>query len=378
MRIGISLLDFQPGNSGGIETYCRDLISGLQKADKKNQYFVLLNERNKGTLTVSAKNFVIVYCDNRSFIHKSLNKLKLKDYTAEKVARNNIEKLNLDLIHFTLQIIPSHLQDINIKKIVSIMDIQQEYFPEFFTKNQLQDRKRMYVSSCESADEIIAISEFTKKTIIEKFQIAKSKVTTVYLNYNDDVFNRSVKPASLPYGPFFYYPAATWPHKNHTKLIKAFVLLHKSYPEYHLVLSGIQKQKSDEISKMIAKLKLTTHVHTLGYIELKELPRVFKQAFALVYPSLFEGFGIPLVEAMSVGCPVIASSTTSIPEVAGNAALYFAPASVSDMAKTMQMIVRDDTRREQLILNGYKQAKRFTKAKMVENTLQVYHKVAKI
>lgn len=378
MIIGISLLDFQPGNSGGIETYCRDLVSGLQKTDKKNQYYILLNKINEDTLEVKNNNFEIVYCDNRTLPHKILTKLKIKDYTAERIIQSNIEKLNLDLLHFPLQTIQQYLLNLDAKKIVSIMDIQQEYFPRFFTKADLANRKKMYVSSCEAADKIIAISDFTKDTIVDKFRISKDKITTNHLNYNEDLYNKNVKPAKLPYSPFFYYPAATWPHKNHTKLIKAFALLHRSYPEYHLVLSGIQKQKSDEISKIIAKLKLTNHVHTLGYLDYKELPGVFKQAYALVFPSLFEGFGIPLVEAMVVGCPVIASNTTSIPEVADNAALYFDPNSVEDIAKTMKMVVRDDTRRDQLILNGYKQAKKFTKSKMVADTLQVYRKVAKM
>jgi len=378
MRIGISLLDFQPDKSGGIETYCRDLISGLQKIDSKNHYTILLNQRNKGTLQLDAKNFTIIYCDTRTLLHKSLNKLKLKDYTFKKIIRNTIEKLDLDLLHFPLQTIQDYLLSLEVRKIISIMDIQQEYLPEFFTKVDLKNRKKMYVASCESADAIIAISEFTKKTIVEKFDIPKNKVTTVHLNYNNDLYNQSVKQAQLPYSPFFYYPAATWPHKNHIKLIQAFAEFHKDYPDYHLVLSGIQKQKSNDINQMITKLQLSSHVHMLGYLKLSELPGVFKQAYTLVYPSLFEGFGIPIVEAMVSGCPVIASNTTSVPEVAGNAALYFDPTSVSDIANTMKMIVRDNTRREQLILNGYKQAKMFTKAKMVEHTLQVYRKVAKM
>jgi glycosyltransferase involved in cell wall biosynthesis len=137
-------------------------------------------------------------------------------------------------------------------------------------------------------------------------------------------------------------------------------------------------QKSNDITNLITKLKLEDYVHTLGYLEYKELPGIFRQAYVLVFPSLFEGFGIPMIEAMSVGCPVIASNTTSIPEVAGNAALYFDPNSTQDIAKTMKMVVRDNTRREQLILNGYKQAKKFTKSKMVSDTLQVYRKVVKM
>jgi glycosyltransferase involved in cell wall biosynthesis len=378
MRIGISLLDLQPNKSGGIETYCRDLISGLQRVDKKNQYFILLNARNRGTLEVTAKNFTVAYCDSRTFLHKSLNKLKIKDYTIEKIIRNNIERLNLELIHFPLQTIQDYLLSIEVKKIVSIMDIQQEYFPEFFTKADLQNRKKMYLASCEAADEIVAISDYTNKTIIEKFHISKGKVTTVHLNYNEDLFNRAVQPATLPFEPFFYYPAATWPHKNHIKLIVAFAKFHNENKDYHLVLSGIQKQKSGEISKKIKKLKLDSHIHMLGYLEIKNLPRVFKQAFALIYPSLFEGFGIPVIEAMASGCPVIASNTTSVPEVAGNAALYFDPSSTVDIARAMKEIVRNDTMREQLIISGYRQANKFTKAKMVESTLQVYRKVAKM
>lgn len=378
MKIGISLLDFQPGNSGGIETYGRDLISGLELAQTPYDFFILLDSRNAGSIKVTNPRFKIIYCDKRSVIHRGINKLKIADFSIDKMVATTISHLQLDILHFPLQTIRESLQKLPVKKINSIMDIQQEYMPGNFVKEDLAFRKKAYISSCNVSDHIISISKFTKRSLVDKFGIDPHKITTVYLNYNEELYNSAVQNSHMVEGKYLFYPAATWPHKNHIRLIKAFFIFHKKHSDFKLVLTGVKKQKSKELYELVSKLGIGDAVNMLGYLSYDELPGVFKAAYGLIFPSLFEGFGIPILESMAVGCPVAASKVTSIPEVAGNAALYFNPTNTKSIEGAMTKLVENRELRSKLINRGFSRVKEFTKADMVINTLNVYEKVARM
>lgn len=375
MRIAISLLDFEPGNSGGIETYTRDLIDALQDIDKENKYFVLLNIRNRGALRVRADNFEVVYADQASFTFakKLLRKLRIFDSPPSRSIRGTILRLKLDIIHFPLQIIPKYLTDLpGTKKIITIVDIQHEYFPHFFTQEDLKFRRSSYLRSINAADKVISISNFTKITLLKHYPLTPDKVSTVHLSFNGKIFNKESTSVANKYGRYFYYPAATWAHKNHEGLLKAFSKITKKYPDCGLVLTGLQKQKSENIFKMIESLNLSQKVHILGYIDRNQQAGLYKNAVGLIFPSLFEGFGIPLLEAMAVGCPVAASNVTSIPEVGGDAALYFDPSKPGKIAEAMAALIEDPDLRQKLISAGFKRAAYFTNTAMATATLKLY------
>lgn len=376
MKIGISLLDFQPGKSGGIETYCRDLISGLETTDHKNEYYILLNLHNADTIKVRTKNFHIVYVDSRSLGQKLLGKIG-KKVSNENLMLSTVQKLGLDIIHFPLQTIQPYLMGLSAKKIVSIMDVQQEYLPGFFDKNDLEFRRKAYKASCRASEIVISISNFTKQSLVEKLDIPANKIVTVYLNYDDTLFDATPNKPIVK-GRYFYYPAATWPHKNHLRLLQAFKKFLRHHSDYKLVLNGAMKQDSAKIERYVKQNDLEAYVVQLGYVEDRQKPALFKNAFALVFPSLFEGFGIPVVEAMASGCPVVCSKTTSLPEVGGKAVLYCDPESIEDIERKMIEVVEDAKLRQELILKGKLQAAKFTKAKMAESTLKVYEKVARM
>jgi glycosyltransferase involved in cell wall biosynthesis len=173
--------------------------------------------------------------------------------------------------------------------------------------------------------------------------------------------------------PYFYFPAATWPHKNHIRLIKAFASVIEKYPKYELILTGLKRQKSDEITKLIQKLGITKAVKILGYLDYNELQDLYKGAFAMVFPSLFEGFGLPVLESMNMGVPVICSNTTSLPEVGGSAVLYFDPEDVTDIYDKMCLLIENKKLRPSLIKKGISQAKKFTLKKMITETVKVYN-----
>jgi glycosyltransferase involved in cell wall biosynthesis len=204
-----------------------------------------------------------------------------------------------------------------------------------------------------------------------------AKMTTVHLCVNEKLFNSErLEKSPLKKMPdkYLYYPAATWPHKNHERLLRAFSLVVKQFSDISLVLSGIAVQKKSNIEKLINELNLSKKVHVLGYLEYSEIPLIYQNAYALIFPSLYEGFGIPVIEAMHAGCPVICSHTTSLPEIAGKAAIYFNPSDVDDIARSVIYILNNPNKRAKLITEGKKNVIRFSGSKLAKETIAVYEK----
>ena len=374
MKIGISLLDFQPRNSGGIESYVRDLIEGLQKMKSKDDFVIIMNWHNRGEIEVKSNNFGIVYADRRRFHKKILHKVGMKGNSGRDQILNTVSELGLDVILYPLQHIPLGLEKYQGKFVVSIMDIQHEYLKDFFGKDEYHTRNTQYREACKKAIKIISISNFTKNTLVEKYHIEPDKIHTIYLNYNPKRVTK--KAAKNEHGKYFFYPAATWPHKNHLNLITAFEGLNTKYPDYKLVLAGIKKQNEEEVKKEINHLGLDDVVIRLGYVDDVKLAELFTNAFAVVFPSLFEGFGIPVLEAMSVGVPTTIANTTSLPEVGGNASLYFDPSNVKDIESKMLKLIEDSKLREKLVNLGHKQVKKFSIEKMTKETYRVLKEAA--
>lgn len=374
MKIGISLLDFQPRNSGGIESYVRDLIEGLQQIKSNDDFVIIMNWHNKGEIGVKSNNFSIVYADHRKLHKKVLHKAGIRGNSGKDQILRTVEGLRLDVVLYPLQHIPLGLEDYNGKFVVSIMDIQHEYFKDFFEKNDYLARNKQYREACNRAETVISISDFTKKTLIEKYNIEAQKITTIYLNFNPTRVSK--KRSGNEYGKYFFYPAATWPHKNHLKLIKAFKRVAIKDTDIKLVLAGIKKQNDIKIKSENVRLGLQERVFMLGYVNDNDLSNLFNNAFALVFPSLFEGFGIPVLEAMTVGVPTLISDTTSLPEVGGDATLYFDPNSVNDIESKMNTILKNEKLRNNLVKKGYVQVKKFSLHKMAQETYAVLKKVA--
>jgi glycosyltransferase involved in cell wall biosynthesis len=374
MKITIMALTFAPRKSGGIETYFRTLLHSLQEADQSSQYILVLPQDCLDEVEVKAKNINKVTV--KVPVYKNvLRRLKLltTDYETDLVRQ--IDSLGGDLFHFPLHVIqPAGLIG---KKIISVMDIQEEYWPEFFSKEDLKSRERSHKKSILQADHIITISEFTKQTIVDKYKVDPSLITPIHLSYDESTFKEPASSLSVKLPKkFFYYPAATWPHKNHLRLLEAFKELSSKYTDFHLVLSGIRMQGSDKLHNKISELDMKDRVHLLGYMPGNELPLIYRRAYGLVFPSLFEGFGIPLLEAMASDCPIIASSTTSIPEVAGQAALYFDPLDPKDIASKMEGLINEPGLRKKLVTRGRKRVRMFSEINMAKETIKVYMKVA--
>jgi glycosyltransferase involved in cell wall biosynthesis len=380
MKIGINLLPLRPGKNGGMEVYLRNLLDHLFRIDTTNQYYLITASYNDESL-----NFSSPKCKKILFHERLIRKIDISGYL-NKMIENRIECHNTleDIIreyHFDIWFCPFLSLDprpLNIPGIVTIPDIQHEYYPQFFSHEELTLRKSYIRPSCELATDIITISEFSKKSFIEKLGVRPEKITVIYLAAGDNFTQalgktNDIKTKYALPDKYFFFPANAWPHKNHKTLIIAFNLYRKTYGDtVHLVLTGSDLRANTEIRELISLYRLDSAIHILDYVDKEDLLGLYKCAKALVFPSLFEGFGIPLLEAMTSGCPIIASNTTSIPEVAGDAALLFDPKNPQSICDAMHRIINDDTLRENLIRNGKNQVTKYSYEKVARMHLDLF------
>ncbi|MHA4807431.1 glycosyltransferase family 4 protein [Flavitalea flava] len=213
---------------------------------------------------------------------------------------------------------------------------------------------------------VIAVSETTRQDILHFLKCPEEKVRVIYNGY-DDTRYFPVQDNELPvleqYGVKNYFLAVgpTYPHKNFERLILAFnELTEDEKKEHPLVIAGGKKKYTMQLKELVTQLGIGEHVHFLGYVPAGLMPSLYREAFALVFPSLFEGFGIPLLEAMASGCPVIVSGTSSMPEVCGQAALYIDPLDETSIHASMKELICNKVLRDRLIEDGLAQAKKFS------------------
>ncbi|HXY53893.1 MAG TPA: glycosyltransferase family 1 protein [Nitrospirota bacterium] len=380
MNIGLNLVGFIPGTMGGIETYLRNLVHSLQKIDQENSYVLLCDDHY-------AKEIQIF---NDSFTFRSVNYTQpsilwlvrgiLRKMTKIDVLRPVFNRLKLDIIHHPFTIL--NPMRTKIPSVLTFVDMQHEFFPQFFSPAEMKMRKEFYRPSAEQATRIIAISGHVKSSLAERYGISPDKIDVVYLGYderyrvynNEDVLQTTRSKYELN-RPFLYYPGATWPHKNHKTLLAALNRMTERYQfDGQLVLTGIAKKSYSDIIGEIKRLGLGDKVKVLGYLPYEELPYLYNLARALVFPSLFEGFGIPLVEAMACGCPIACSNTTSIPEVVGDAGVFFDPTSPEDMADKIWQLWKDDERLKEMRKRGLERAKLFSWDETARKTIETYRK----
>lgn len=380
MNIAINALDFRPKQMGGVETYLRNLWSHLQTESRGGESFTMLcNESNESEFNTRT-NFSIRPCGyKKGTLKRSLRKV-IKGLSGYDILRAEPQYMDYDLIHHPFTYIMPKWQD--SPSILTFNDMQHEFYPEFFSQIEIEHRK-IYKRSAQVASRIIAISDYTKECLVDRYGIPEQKIDVVYLGYGNTY--RVIHPSDSTlqkikekYGlekPFIFYPAATWPHKNHANLLRSLRIIIDRYNfDGDLILTGIPMNAHDEIRKEIETLKLSEKVRMLGYLSSDELPYLYNLARFLVFPSLFEGFGIPVVEAMACGCPVACSNVTSLPEVVGDVGVLFDPASTEDMAEKIYKLWCDSSKLDDFSKKGLERVQLFQWETMAAKTIEVYRK----
>jgi len=252
-------------------------------------------------------------------------------------------------------------------------DMQERFFPEFFTTAQLEERFFHYDWSLRMADTVITVSDFTRASCIDIVGISGRKIRRIH--HAPDELPPPQTPAgwdSTGWEKFIFYPANFWAHKNHANLLRALQQLRADGLVVRCALTGTLLGRDEEWRAAVAAAGVGDLVRHLGRRPRAELSWLFHHARGLVFPSLFEGFGIPVVEAMHSGCPVACSGTTGLPEVAQGDALYFDPGDVRDVARAIARVWTDDALCRDLAARGRVRAAEFTAQKLVTGHVEAF------
>lgn len=274
-----------------------------------------------------------------------------------------------DLVHYPLSFLapPPH----RLPNVLTCVDLQHRRFPRFFSRRDRLLRRVRWDRSLAVADEVIAISEFTREEVLAVGRTAPERVHVVHLAC-DERFFEPLTPAR-PRERFFFYPASPLPAKNHARLLDAFARVAPRHPGLRLVLSGPALHDWSPVEAAIARRELQAVVEIQGVLEPDELRDRYASALALVFPSLYEGFGLPLVEAMASGCLVAAARAGSIPEVVGEDALLFDPGEPAAIEAALERaIALEEPERRLIVEAARRRARLFRRERMVEQTLDVY------
>lgn len=394
MRVLLDMRWMVPGLAGGIENLARSFLEQLVALDRTNLYTVLVPSATQYELMRPgiADNVTFINLDStaalarqaaRRMRRKMMSAMRLHDWrTPEVETLRWLRELQVEIGYSFAGYI--HPQLNTLSNVLIIPDIQHEYHPEFFSPDALAERRRIYAESARQADHICAISEFTRQTLIERLGIPPEKVTTVRLAA-DAIFGatpaqeqttRVLDDLGLQAGRYFYFPAHTWKHKNHRAAIEALRILRDRYGvSLPLICSGGAREAQTALESQIDALGLTAAVRFVGYMPRQSVSALYRGATCLLFPSLFEGFGMPVLEAMASGCPVVCSNTTSLPEIAGDAALLVDPRDAEALAAAVQRVVTDSDLRHDLALRGLERAKIFSWQRHTLETIRVLRKV---
>ena len=371
MRIGINALFIRPGKMGGGEFYFRNLVKALIQTDRQNGYIIYLNRKHLDSFDFTSENVKVIGCP-------ILGASKMyRVFWEQLIFPRYLKKHKIDIVHSFSQ---TGLLFAPCRSIMTILDLQHHYYPANFSFVQLLYLKVMIWITSKRSDKIITISNNSRNDILNILKVTVDKVDVVYASsgfdnspcFADESDKSRVRNKYMLNGEYILSVASLLPHKNLPRLIRAYSLL-PSNNENFLVLVGMQMKSLNQVEKTIRSVGLSnTRVKLLGYVPDEDLPALYSMAKVLVFPSLFEGFGLPLLEAMTFGCPVIASNATSIVEVVGDAAVLINPLDHNEIAEKISLLLSDPKMHDSYRQKGFERVKEFSWHRSAEKVLAIY------
>ena len=357
-------------NHSGLGNYSRDLIRVLSELAPQNHYY-LFKHKDKEGLKLSFGDNISTIMPQSSF-YKRFGAL----WRSKGIAKD-IKKLPIDIYHGLSQEMPLGINKSGVKTVVTIHDCIFLRFPELFDLSYRIIFKQKYTHACKVADRIIAISEQTKQDIIHYFKVPEEKIDVVYQGCNsafyhevsDELKDKIRKKYKLP-DKFILYVGTIEERKNLLSVVEAMA---KDYIDYPLVAVGRPTKYTDKVKSFVKDNQLNaTFIHNVDFAD---LPALYQMATLFAYPSLFEGFGIPILEALNSGTPVITTAGGVFPEVGGDAALYVEYGNIEEMSAQLQRLLNNASLREELAAKGKQQALKFREKEMAANLMNVYNKL---
>ena len=341
MRIGVNCFLLE-APVGGIKQYFLALFDWLLEHDLDNEYVFFYSERN--------------LCE--------LEKLRSPRWRSQAKPLASQDQIADHLSGLDLYFCPFNTlwpRPVSIPSVVTLVDIQEVFYPHFFTSEDLRYRAYHYPSSTRAADRVVTISEFSKASIARYHGVRESKIVVAHLCADPLYFEAATiatpPDPPIPFSQFLFFPANRWPHKNHDTLLRALKILKARGESANVVFTGFDVPGGYSIQAKAVEYGVSDCVYSAGYVTVPQMAYLYQCAEMTVFPSLFEGFGMPPVEAMAVGCPVVVATSSCLPEICGEAAEYFDPADPEVLAQALDKVRADADLRSTLVRNGRLRAK---------------------
>jgi len=367
-------------NKTGLGNYSRSLLSILNRYFPQLQYTLFAPKKTNLFDIDSYNNFQTIQPQN--FFYKKLPSLWRRIGIVKQ-----IDQAHLDIYHGLSNELPKNIEKLNIKTVVTIHDLIFERFPKTYHLDERYTHRWKIKRACKIADAVIAISEQTKNDLIKLYGVSPQKITVCYQSCNP-IFEKTIseieknnvkKKYQLP-DQYFLFVSSITARKNLIAICRAMIIL-KDTLAIPLVIIGDGKIEKNEVKQLMKENGIEHRLLFLNelsaakedsFTSAADFPAIYQQALALLYPSIFEGFGLPILEAMWSGLPVICSSVSSMPEVAEDAALYFSPEDTNQLAQHLQAIASDQQLVKILKDKGREQAKKFSTENYANQIIKIY------
>ncbi len=368
-------IDVRHWNDFGFGTYIRNLVKALAKSSAGYRFTLIASETDRSELDGLPENFKVVF-------YEKVDTQRLEHIAFPLFLR----RLGADLVHIPLNRIPTLMPK---PYVVTVHDLSSLLFAD---RDTLSENIRSYFfrRGLIRADRVIAVSGSTRRDVCNLLNIPASKVRRIYNAIDPSFHNTSLDAEKtrtvmeryqVDY-PYLLYAGSIRPQKNVARLVEAFAVLrgdletHRVYKNLRLIIIGDELAKYPAVRRAVMQTRVDKVVRFMGFLPAEELRAFYSNAEAFVFPSLYEGFGLPPLEAMACGTPVIASGVSSLPEVLGEAAMTVNPENVFDIARGIKDVILEPEFRRQLVHRGYERLMEFSWDRTAGQVLQVYDEVA--
>lgn len=358
-------------NGSGLGNYSRLLIESMLAAYPENDYF-LYTPRISADFE-SWRQQISKLGASVELPPKRLQRL-FKAYWRTVSLGRQLPAKKIQLYHGLSHELPLGLTAAKIKSVVTIHDLIFLRFPEYYPRVDRFFYERKIKQACQQADAIVAISEQTAADLVKMLKIDASKIEVIYQDC-DPIFKQSAAKSQIevPSFPYIFVAGSFEKRKNHLKILEAFAQLPEDRPR--LLFAGKKSSYLNEMMSLAKKLGISKEIEVKGFVTQEELPAIYQNALFTVYLSEFEGFGLPVLESMSCGTPVLTANGSSLPEVGGDAALYASANDLDGIVMQMRRLLYDEELRREAQIASLEQSARFSHKKAANQLQQLYTKI---